>query len=452
MADILNVINNGYCVGCGACAIPSDKAISMRSNRFGMWEAFIDRPESKGALQLASRVCPFSGDAPNENQLAEQRFSEVVAYHPQVGKYISLYLGRVSEVSFVRDSSSGGLTSFILVQLLRLGHIDGVIHVGQRHDGAELFSYEVSHSVEEIQGRRKSQYYSTEWSSAVASIRGNGRRYAIVGVPCSIKAARSLALADPALDKQLKYFIGLICGHMKSANFAKSMAWQVGVSPKNLERVDFRFKKEGAPASEYEFSAWKKGNGQRHGAIAHKLLGGVWGHAFFQPKACDYCDDIFAETADVCLGDAWLSEEVKDWRGMNVVVVRDALVDQLIQQGRSAGTLEIKVTQAETVLRTQEGNFRHRWDGLSVRLADAKRIAVWVPRKRIGPGQIRVNIVRRMIVRARQRMAIKSHIEFLAAIERDNFDVFRKGMSSDVVRMKWLYKILGIYRKIFERQ
>ncbi|WP_354003125.1 Coenzyme F420 hydrogenase/dehydrogenase, beta subunit C-terminal domain [Alteromonas mediterranea] len=28
-----------------------------------------------------------------------------------------------------------------------------------------------------------------------------------------------------------------------------------------------------------------------------------WRYAFFQPNACNYCDDISAETADIVFGD-----------------------------------------------------------------------------------------------------------------------------------------------------
>lgn len=40
-------------------------------------------------------------------------------------------------------------------------------------------------------------------------------------------------------------------------------------------------------------------------------------------KACDFCDDVFAETADIALGDAWLPEYVQDGNGTNVVVTRN---------------------------------------------------------------------------------------------------------------------------------
>ena len=36
--------------------------------------------------------------------------------------------------------------------------------------------------------------------------------------------------------------------------------------------------------------------------------------------ACEFCDDVVGETADMSVGDAWLPGYVSDWRGTSVVV------------------------------------------------------------------------------------------------------------------------------------
>jgi coenzyme F420-reducing hydrogenase beta subunit len=85
------------------------------------------------------------------------------------------------------------------------------------------------------------------------AVRGNGKRYAIVGIPCFIKASRLLIERDPVLRDQLIYHIALCCGPLKSAAFAEAMAWQLGIPPNDLGRVDFRWKVEGDSATSYSF-------------------------------------------------------------------------------------------------------------------------------------------------------------------------------------------------------
>jgi len=46
---------------------------------------------------------------------------------------------------------------------------------------------------------------------------------------------------------------------------------------------------------------------------------------------------VFAETADVVLGDAWLPEYVQDSDGTNVVVTRNQDIRQLIVKARTEG-------------------------------------------------------------------------------------------------------------------
>jgi coenzyme F420-reducing hydrogenase beta subunit len=45
----------------------------------------------------------------------------------------------------------------------------------------------------------------------------------------------------------------------------------------------------------------------------------TWGAGFFQNSACNYCDDVVAETSDIAFGDAWVEPYSSDGRGTNVV-------------------------------------------------------------------------------------------------------------------------------------
>src|SRR3546814_20201860 len=82
-----------------------------------------------------------------------------------------------------------------------------------------LFRYAVSHSAAVLRARRKSTYYSTEMSEALSSIAGDGKRYAFVGVPCFVKAISLLMRQDARLAEQIRFRVGLVCGHLKSAAF-----------------------------------------------------------------------------------------------------------------------------------------------------------------------------------------------------------------------------------------
>jgi hypothetical protein len=176
--------------------------------------------------------------------------------------------------------------------------------------------------------------------------------------------------------------------------------------------------------------------------MSRTLLGGNWGHALFQLQACDFCDDIFAETADICFGDAWLPQYEGEWRGTNVVLCRSEKLQPLLDDGLARGTITIEPITVADAAQSQAGNFRHRREGLSLRLEDALARGEKVPRKRVRPGSVKLPALRQAIVRKRQEMAAASHVLYLEAKDRAEADLssFFLAMERYVREMNELYR------------
>lgn len=427
---ISDVVARGMCVGCGACAVRTDGKVSVTLGRYRTYEASLAEDLTAAELDAASRVCPMSDDGPDEDELAATRFGDLER-HPRVGHWLGAFAGRITDDDRVVDSSSGGLTTWFLARLLRGGDVDGVIHVGRAADSGAAFEFVVSRSVEELELRRKSMYTSVSLQSGLDEIRGAGGRYAIVGVPCFIKAARRLALESPELHDQLRYFVGIVCGHLKSQFFGESLAWQAGVAPDQLESVDFRVKNPSRPAGDYDFQATAN-DGTVHTLRTRKAIDGNWGYGAFQPEACNFCDDIFAESADIVFGDAWLPEYTTDWRGTNVVVVRDAALLAMFDSGVEAGEIATEALGPDRAAESQGGNFRHRRDGLQVRLADDIRRGLPVPKKRLAPSTRHVTRQRLALIRQRRLMSALSLRAFAEAREADDLDVYRRALRPEI--------------------
>ncbi len=428
---IRKVVDNDMCVGCGACAVATRGAIEMRRGRHGFYVAELAHA-ADDVLAAASRVCPFAHEAADEDAIAARVIEDMPFSDPRLGKYLSIHAGRVAADAYLNDSSSGGMTSWLAGRLLEEGLVDGVIHVGRGDD--ELFSYSVSRSLDEIRTRRKSAYYSTSFAAAVEAIRGDGLRYAFIGVPCFVRAARLACLEDPALARQLRYFIGLVCGHLKSAAFAEFLAWQCGVAPDEVKAVDFRVKAPGRDAGRYDFAVQRKGASDWITRPTFTLQGGNWGHGMFQLNACNYCDDIFAETADVVFGDAWLPEYRADWRGTNIALTRNATIARLLAEGRQRGELVLDALAPERAAESQGGNFRHRREGLAVRLADDRRAGRWVPLKRVAPGSVPLGRRRKALVRQRRAISEASHRLFAEARAAASLEQFVAAVQPLVAR------------------
>lgn len=440
MSTIEKVVDGGFCIGCGGCAVATRGAIKMVRDRFSVPIPILTNV-SVEALTIASKVCPFSSESPNEDVISSRLYGKHGSRDPKIGSYLSLMAGRVSDDKVVMSSSSGGLTTWLLLRLLKSNLIDGVVHLGAgSSDPSELFSFQVSHTSDEILEKRKSQYYSADFSSAVLSIRGNGKRYAFVGVPCYAKALRNIGENDPVLRGQMIFVISLVCGHMKSPAFAELLSWQLGISPGDLTGVDFRVKEGTTRADDYNFSAKSGVAVKPVVARTRDLYGSNWGHAMLQLQACDFCDDVFGETADICLGDAWLDRYTDDFRGTNVLVIRNPVLEQIVLAGIRSGEVAAVNIDLDSVVSSQGGNFRHRREGLAVRLFDNFRRGQWCPEKRKFIDFRSVSYYRRLVVRLRRRLGVVSHFAFLEAKAAGDLQIY-------FARTKLLVSVIGfVYR------
>ena len=292
------VVGGGYCVGCGACTSGrEDSPLHMKLDEFGMFKAF-SRVETKaGLLGNPLAVCPFSGDALDENKLGAELFGAHATPDSQIGYHLASYVGYVAEGAFRMQGSSGGLTSWLLCQLLDRQWVDHVIHVRPRVPDSQdrrLFSYQISSTTGEVCLGARSHYYPVEMSEVLRRVRQQPGRYVLVGLPCFVKAIRLLVRNDPLLAERIKFFVGLFCGHLKSTGYAEALAYQCGFEPSQIRAVNFRKKLPGRAASDYglELTAQTAQGVEFRTVKASELLGSDWGLGFFKYNACDYCDDI----------------------------------------------------------------------------------------------------------------------------------------------------------------
>ncbi|WP_448811705.1 Coenzyme F420 hydrogenase/dehydrogenase, beta subunit C-terminal domain [Agromyces bauzanensis] len=406
----------------------------MSIGRHGVYEARLDGVDP-AVLRAASRVCPFSDDALNEDDLTRQLFPQLPT-DGRVGAHLDVFAGRRTSERELVGSSSGGLTSLILADLLDSGVVDGVLHVG-RSTGDPRFSYTISTSSGQVDHSRKSMYSATTMADVVAEIRGDGKTYAVVGVPCFIKALRLVADEMPELDEQLQVYVGLVCGHLKSTFFGESLAWQAGVPPRELESIDFRVKNPERSSGDYDYAVVRRGDSEPRVRRTASAIDGSWGYGAFQPEACNFCDDIFAESADVAFADAWLPQYQSDWRGTNVVVVRDDRVRDLLLAAQRRDAIHLEPLSVDEAAQSQAGNFRHRRMGLAVRLADDRRHGLSVPTKRVAPDRRAATRRRTAVIRQRRRMSRLSLEAFAAAREAGDFEIYASPMRR-AIRRYWL--------------
>ena len=119
---------------------------------------------------------------------------------------------------------------------------------------------------------------------------------------------------------------------LKSSHFTDYIAGLAGVRKDEIKKVHYRGKSPDTTTGNYYYTFIRK-NGTAERIYWEDAISEPWMNRWFTLNACSYCDDIFAECADVAFMDAWLPEYANDRQGTNIVVVRSQIVQDVIDQG-----------------------------------------------------------------------------------------------------------------------
>ena len=407
-----SVVEKGICIGCGVCAgVCPSIILSMNFNKYGEYNAREETP-CNIHCGLCLKVCPFGPNNDNEDVLAEKWFADTpgIKQRSETGYYLNSYYGYSLENNHRAKGASGGLTTWLLETLLSQKYIDHAICVSAGDEPEKLFKFEIFSSAEGVKSAAGSVYYPVELSEVVTYIVNNEGRFAVVGLPCFIKAIRLAQNKIPRLRKRVKYCIGLVCGQMKSKHYTRFISVMAGVHTE-LSKVSYRVKSIRNTADNYIFEA--KGVDGDCGRIAlREGVGNVWVNRWFTPQACNYCDDVFAELADVVLMDAWLPEYIKDSKGANLLITRSPEIDSLLKQGEDGGHICLKHMDIERVVSSQEGVIIIKRDSLAYRLyLEQKKRGAPLISKRISP-TVTLNRFERKEFFLTERMQIQSRDKF----------------------------------------
>ncbi|HTL41902.1 MAG TPA: Coenzyme F420 hydrogenase/dehydrogenase, beta subunit C-terminal domain [Pseudolysinimonas sp.] len=365
-----------------------DPALTMRLTERGEYEYSGLDDGYTGPFDDLLKVSAFGGAAATEEQFASRAYpaSEGAAAHPIIGHYRGLFAGHVVEGQYRANGSSGGVATWMLVELLRTRRVDGVIHLVPTRSGGTLFEYRISRTVDDVREGAKSRYYPGQLGDVLTEIATAGERFALTAIPSFAYEVRLLQDLKPGFRAAIPYVIGLVCGHQKSANYAQYLAWRAGIDPAQVDYVDFRRKVEGRPANKYttEFRSTEHGQPVVRAFPQEEILGTDWGLGFFKTNFSDFTEDIFNETADIVLGDAWLPRYTSDSAGTNIVITRHAELHELIESARDAGRLHLEDQTESEIMRSQSSLVRHNVDELPMRFSYLAAAGGYTPTPRRG--------------------------------------------------------------------
>jgi len=447
------IVENNLCIGCGVCAaLCPDSILDMRFNKYGEYNPVAISNCTKNC-RICLNVCPFVNENPNEDEIGQDLYgsTEGINYRPEIGYFISSYVGHSLINGHRENGASGGMATWFLAKLLEEKQVDYVISVTHTNDPNKLFQYKEFKSVEELRSSSGSVYYPVELSGVINHILKTPGKYAIIGLPCFIKALRLAQKRNRNLQKRVVITLGLTCGQTKSKHYTAYLSAVAGLKGMPV-RVKFRGKDLNRTARDYYFLC-SDSNGKDVRLFLSELPFNVWVNRWFTPFSCNYCDDVFCETADITFMDAWLPEFSNDPNGTSFIISRSSEVEKMLNLNLQSNKVSLEKIDIIPLIMSKKGVIDSKKKDIAFRLYINRSKLEIIPKKRIDP-KFSFNLLKIWRIQIITSMQEKSR-NFVPnpAYSMNDVHNLKKEMKKDLIQIRILRFLsfpVRVYRYIGE--
>lgn len=453
---ITNVVDNGLCIGCGLCVAVCTKGnLKISFNNFGEYNPYETGAGCIKDCSLCLDICPFNDNKENEDILAKKLYADQseVKHTDETGYYLECYVGHSEKNNHRQNGASGGMATWMLEALLEEGMVDRVIAVSPNDNPDKLFKFTLCSTIEEVRNCSSSCYYPVELSGVIKHVLDNDFRYALIALPCVCKSIRLAQNKIPSLKKRIKYLLGLVCGTGKNKYFTEYICSVKGVNCDQLKRINYRYKDGVSPISKFpiklKYTSVDGVETEIFGNWYEGKIGNVFSNRIFTPKACNFCDDVFAECADVAFMDAWLPEYRKDISGESILLIRN---NSLLRMFLHSDDIVITKKEIKEVIESQKGALDSKREGIKWRWEYAFKSSTNIPVKRYHRFRKNENnnILKKIIYTSQYRASILSSVAWKKSHRR--IRLFNLRMCFLLLKLRVSQKMYSLIQQLRYKQ
>jgi coenzyme F420 hydrogenase subunit beta len=351
LRTLARIVDGGLCHRCGSCVgICPTSVLSCDGEEYPT----VTNLSACTDCQLCVKVCP--GDEFGADHFYQSIFGVASDHNDTHGHFIDQGIAYATDARIREGSTSGGLVTAILLDLLERGEIDGAVTI--QSDERELWRGRpmIARTAEELMGAMKSKYAIAPTNTLLAEIREKPGRYAVVGLPCQIHGVRKAAELDERIQSRVVLTIGLFC-HAAIEHDAYAVLWEtLGDKARRARRFISRIGKHpGTPYLElddgslYPVYFGERAEGYRPTSI--EMINILY--RLYTPERCLTCYDATAEFADIAVGDPWMAppeDAVKFSEGWSFALVRSSYAREVCRRMVDEGKLGfLDVTRREAL-------------------------------------------------------------------------------------------------------
>lgn len=366
------ILRNDLCTGCGTCVslCPND-AIEMKINeKKGIYIPKLNEDKCN-LCGICYKVCP--GRFINLEKMnlwihGKEREDGLI------GNYLSCYVGHSTNCIIRYNSASGGLITALLTLALEEGIIDGALVTRMKKDNPLVPEPFIARTKEEIMEASKSKYCPVPANIALKEILESkeDEKFAVVGLPCHIHGIRKAEKLSENLRKKIVLHLGLFCNHTPTFLATEFLLRKMKVKKEEINELSYRGK--GWPGG--MVIKLKNGNEIFIPHFSNYYWGLVF-NSFFWPIRCTICNDKTSKLADISFGDAWLSEFMNDMIGTSIIVSRNKIGEEILQNAVAKRKIKLSKISFDKVLRSQSLYFVEK--RLKTRISFLKLLGKNVP-------------------------------------------------------------------------
>lgn len=354
---ITSVMKNGLCTGCGTCAAccPTEAIQIVKDEKKWIYVPRMDE-ERCTHCGMCYKVCP--GYKVGSEALHELIF-DAKPKNPLVGHYLHSYRGHATKREMRYNSSSGGLVTQLLVFALDTGLIDGALVTSVDARSPLEPKPVIARHADEVISAAGSKYCPVAANEAIKEILRRDGKYAVVGLPCQIRAVRKAELINTKLKSRITLHLGIFCGSSSTFGATRFLLKRLGIAETEVQ--DIKYRCEGWPGhltvqtSEGKISTdYRDYYDCRFGA--------------FIPWRCTLCSDHTNELADVSFGDAWLPEFADDMTGTSVIISRSDSGEDILHRMLRRNIIDLTPISMDRVIASQNSAILFKKRELSARL------------------------------------------------------------------------------------
>ena len=337
-AERLNLISRqGLCIGCGLCqeiAGPDRVRCTVTPNGY-------ERPVIVGHLdhETVDRiydVCP----AVRVDGLPDRLIDDATTIDPVWGPLRRIVRAWATDPDVRFQGSTGGVLTALGVHLFDTGKVDAILHVGPSTTHPTHGESRISRSADDVRACVGSRYGPTAALVRLEEALASADRLAVIAKPCDLSALRNLARTDPRIDRQIRYWLTLVCGGFLPPQSMNQFLAKQSIQLSEVSAL--RYRGHGCPGPTRIET--------RDGRVIEKTYLELWGDdetAWHLPYRCKICPDGIGESADIAAADTWPGGSptpamLEDDLGTNAVLARTVTGARLLADAEADGHLVIE--------------------------------------------------------------------------------------------------------------